>query len=629
MSSKFDYCRPLPPMSVAKLLLQYLELEEVQDLFGVPGGALMHLLNELKNQKDRFKYYVCRHETGAAYMADGYSRVTGKLGVVLVTSGPGATNALTGTMNAQNGNTAVLTISGEVPEILFGRGYLQEGVDVKLDINAIYRNASQYSAIVTSPDNFQTLFSQAIREAMSRSPQATHISIPDDIAGQCPSQPILFPAQVENYRTVPHCTDRKNLKQALRNLIRAERPVILLGNGCRRALTDPEHPNRLANFQRLVTRFGIPVMTTPEAKGLFPESHELSLRCYGFAACEWPKHYLLRDAVNRQNSVPYDALLVIGSSLQGLATDRWDPMLVPDGPFMQIDLDHRVMGRNFPVALGIVAEVEAALDDLIRFGRWLEPDRVKVRQRRAFLKKLKNAFPPYAEPGKRLSQSKPIMPQALMRCLSELLPEDSHLFIDSGNCVGWGLHYLEIDPPRQVHSALDMGPMGFSVGAVVGAKIGDKTKTCVALTGDGAFLMHGAEVSTAAEYDIGAIWIVLEDYDLAMVSQGMNHFFPDVDGWKSYYKIGNDKTGKPDLQKYAESLGAEAYTVESPADMMDAFPKAVRRAKAKKPRPQVIVARIERSEIPPYYHGPAPPQQPCPGEKSRGPAIVGSKGDDT
>jgi acetolactate synthase-1/2/3 large subunit len=624
MSSKFDYCRLLPPMSVAKLLLEYLKLEKVQDLFGVPGGALMHILNELKNQKTQFKYYICRHETGAAYMADGYSRVTGKLGVVLVTSGPGATNALTGTMNAQNGNTAVLTISGEVPEILFGKGYLQEGVDVKLDINAIYRNASQFSAIVTSPDNFQTLFTQAIREAMNRSPQATHISIPDDIAGQCPTQPILFPAYTDNYRTVPHCTDRKSLKQALRHLLQAERPVILLGNGCRRALTDPEHPRRLDKFITLVTRFAIPVMTTPEAKGLFPESHPLSLRCYGFAACEWPKHYLLRDAINRKNSVPYDALLVIGSSLQGLATDRWDPMLVPDGPFMQIDLDHRVMGRAFPVSLGIVAEVEAALDDLIRFGRRVEPDKDCIRKRRALLRKLKDEFPPYAEPKKRNYQGKPIMPQALMRCLSELLPEQSHLFIDSGNCVGWGLHYLDIDPPRQVHSALDMGPMGFSVGAVIGAKIGDPSKTCVSLTGDGTFLMHGAEVSTAAENSIGAIWIVLEDYDLAMVSQGMNQFFPDPDGWKRYYKIGDDKTKKPDLQKYAESLGADAYTVERPAEMMAAFPKAVRGGSGRKPRPQVIVARIERSEIPPYYHGPA--AQPG---KPKGPAIVGSKGDDT
>jgi acetolactate synthase I/II/III large subunit len=598
MSTQSDYYTTLTNTTVAQCLLKYLELEEVKVLFGVPRGALMHILNELKVQQKKFTYYVCRHETGAAYMADGFSRVTGKLGVVLVTSGPGATNALTGTMNAQNGNTAVLTISGEVPETLFGRGYLQEGVDVNLDINAIYRNASQYSAIVTSPDNFQTLFSQAIREAMSRSPRATHISIPDDIAGQCPKS-IRLPKEQENYRTVPHCTDRKNLKTALRNLLKAERPVILLGNGCRRALTDNVRRRR---FIALVHRFGIPVMTTPEAKAIFPENHALSLRCYGFAACQWPRHYLLKDPVN---PVPYDALLVLGSSLQGLATDQFNPMLMPDGPFMQVDLDHRVMGRNFPISLGIVAEVEAAIDDLIRLGHYLEPDQTGVRNRRAFIRKLKKDVSPFVDPHKRDSDCTPILPQALMRCLSELLPSRPHVFIDSGNCVGWGLHYLVADPPTQMHSALDMGPMGFSVGAVIGAKIGDPKKTCVSLTGDGAFLMHGAEVSTAAEYDIGVVWIVLEDYDLAMVSQGMNQFFPDPDGWNHYYKIGDDNTGTPDLAKYAESLGAQAYAVHSPAEMNEYFPQALAGAggsKTQEPRPQVIVARINRQEAPPYYH---------------------------
>ena len=151
----------LTNISVAECLLDYLELEGVNHVFGIPGAAAMHILNELKNRRERFQYVICRHESGAAFLADGYYRSTGKLGVVLVTSGPGATNALTGTMNAQNGNSAVLTITGEVPEKFFGRGYLQEGVDAKLDIDAIYRNASQYSTVVTAPENFQTLFTQA------------------------------------------------------------------------------------------------------------------------------------------------------------------------------------------------------------------------------------------------------------------------------------------------------------------------------------------------------------------------------------------------------------------------------------------------------------------------------------
>ncbi len=209
-------------------------------------------------------------------------------------------------------------------------------------------------------------------------------------------------------------------------------------------------------------------------------------------------------------------------------------------------------------------------------------------------------MPPYLEPDKRNSQAEPIPPQSLMGCLSELLPEQSHIFIDGGNCIGWALHYLEINPPAQVHCALDMGPMGFSVGAVVGARIGAPESTCIAITGDGGFLMHGAEVSTAAQYHVGAIWIVLRDNDLNMVSQGMDHYFPDPTVWQGYYAL-----GQPNLEKFAEALGAEAYTVTKRSDMVNVFPRAIEGARGgkdgKPPRPQVIVAHIDAREAPPYY----------------------------
>ena len=191
-------------------------------------------------------------------------------------------------------------------------------------------------------------------------------------------------------------------------------------------------------------------MTTIEAKGLFPETHPMALRGYGLAACPWPRHYILKDPAN---PVPYDALLVLGSSLQGLATDRWDQTLIPSGPFMHVDLDHRVIGRDFPIAFGIIAELGVALDDLIEFGKALNPNPDEARWRRDFLANLKRTVPPYVDPGKRNSGAEPIPPQSLMGCLSELLPKHSHIFIDGGNCIGWALHYLEIDPPAQVHCA--------------------------------------------------------------------------------------------------------------------------------------------------------------------------------
>jgi acetolactate synthase-1/2/3 large subunit len=169
------------------------------------------------------------------------------------------------------------------------------------------------------------------------------------------------------------------------------------------------------------------------------------------------------------------------------------------------------------------------------------------------------------------------------------------VFIDSGNCVGWSMHYIVVAEGREMHSALAMGPMGFAVCAVVGARCGSPDRLCVALVGDGALLMQLGEISTAAENRIGAIWVVLNDNDLSMVSQGMNFFLKDPVPYS--YPL-----GKPDLCKVAEGLGAEAYEVKQPADFAEAWKKAVSGAAAR--RPQVIVAKVDPKAAPPYWDPP-------------------------
>ncbi len=169
------------------------------------------------------------------------------------------------------------------------------------------------------------------------------------------------------------------------------------------------------------------------------------------------------------------------------------------------------------------------------------------------------------------------------------------IFIDAGNCVGWGGHYFVVDPPQEFHSpTLAMGPMGFGVAAVIGAKLGRNDWVCLALVGDGAFLMHGAEVSTAHAHRVGAIWIVLSDDDLRMVTQGMAIYSGKKNGWEGLYSL-----GAPDLVKFAESLGAKAYRVGSPQELDAVMPTVLRRAS--EGRPQVVVAHINRERCPPYY----------------------------
>ncbi len=579
--------------TVAALLVRYLQAEGVTKVFGIPGGALVWVMEELRQQTPHIDYVICRHETGAAYMADGYARVNDGLGVVIVTSGPGATNALTGAMNAQASDVAMLVITGEVPEKYFGQGYLQEGEDAKLDVTAVFRNAVQSSNLITNPSNFQTLFQQALRNARSLPNRAVHIGLPNDVAGTC-MQPPPWAPRPASYQARAACTDGPAVGQALASLAAAKRPLIFLGNGSRRALAQPE---RLRAFTHFVERFGIAVMTTPNAKGVFPESHALSLRSYGMCGSAWPDLYMKPPA----DPAHYDALLVLGSTLGELATsvvasNLYSATLVPSGEFIQVDLDSSIIGRDFPITQGIVAEIGATIDALCERAAHHAPDPATVDARKADIRQLKASVSSWADPAGRDSTEAPLHPAALMRVINEALHE-GQIFIDAGNCVGWSLNNLVIDPPLRYQSALAMGPMGFAVAAVVGAKLAAPDKTCLAIVGDGAFMMHGAEISTAAQNRAGAIWIVLNDNDLAMVSQGMAQLLPPAAQWTDYYSL-----GKPDLVMFAQGLGAQAVRI-SPEQgafaMAQALADAIASAQATG-RPQVIVVDIDTRAAPPY-----------------------------
>jgi acetolactate synthase-1/2/3 large subunit len=630
------------PSNVAQLLLYYLQLEKAKCLFGIPGGALARILQTLREPEQRkfFRYIVCRHETGAAYMAEGYFRATGRPGVVLATSGPGATNALTGTLTAQFGGSALITITGEPREEFLGRGYLQEGIETGLNIDAIYTAAASYSAILTNPTSAKTLIEQALRDAMSIPRYAVHLSIPDDIAaadfpksgdGIAP-----LPKTTKAYRSVTQgAPDSNDITEVCDLLQRAKHPLIFLGSGCRDALRNDSNAARA--LRSLVERYAIPVMTTMDGKGLFPESHEFSFRTYGFASCRWPHHWLGSD--NREPRL--DALLVIGSALGELSTNKWYSKLIPEEgkTFIQVDIEPRVLGRGFNVTHGIVAdagEFMRAVSDCL-LSRNANDDLVFMRE--VAVKQIKKESP-FAQKSDYQSgdywsdyyadeKAEPIEPAALVRVVQQNFLEEKNgetmIFIDSGNCVGWGAHYFVVDPPNEYHSTLGMGPMGFGVAGVIGAKLGkteagNKKCVCLALVGDGAFLMHGAELSTAAAHKVGAIWIVLADDDLRMVTQGMAQYVtydPNFDPADSKFNFeGLYRLGKPDLVKFAASLGAEAREASNLKQLRGAVLSA--KTGAKEGKPQVVVAHIDPRRVPPYY---LPPYTRSPQPKKGPPRV--------
>jgi acetolactate synthase-1/2/3 large subunit len=582
----------LEKITPAQLVLRYLELEGVTTIFGIPGGSLLYVLDGLRDS-GRLTYIVPRHEGGAAYMADGYARVCDRgLGVVAVAAGPGATNALTGAVNAHNSGTSLLTLSSEPARKYFGKGYLQEGVDCDLDVRAVYQAANGHSVLIDDAEDFCTLFQQALRDARSVPGVAVHVSLPVDVSCQ-EVDSVRFPTSTDQYRVVPDNDDPHEVEVALDRLLDARRPLIFLGNGCRQALRDQARAARLREFAE---RFEIPVMTTPGGKGLFPESHRLSLRNYGLACNPWTGTYLTPPA----GEGPYDALLVLGSKLGQLATSptlwptrSWDHQLIPEGPFIQVDLDQSVIGRAFPVSQGIVADVGRVINTLHAKGKH-RPVPASAGGRRAWIDRIKAQQQPGSGPST-TRPSKVVAPTDLMSAVNDLLkslPAGAQIFVDSGNCVGWSLRCLEIDPPTELHTALAMGSMGFAVSAVVGAKLARPDQPCVAITGDAAFLMHGSEVSTAAHYKAAAVWIVLDDGSHTMADQGLAAYFPEKD-WDGYYSI-----GRPDLAAYATALGAKAWTVSARDQLGPVLAEAVKPEGAE---PRVVVVAIDPEPVPPYY----------------------------
>ncbi len=604
--------------NVAKVLLHYLALEDANYLFGVPGAAIKTLLKEIKDNPN-FHYIVCRHESGAAFIADGYYRATGLPGVVAVTSGPGATNALTGILTAESGGSAVIAITGEVAEKALGRGFLQEGLESGLDIPAIFTAATHYSAHLTNLFSAKTLIEQALRNAMAVPRHAVHLSVPEDIAAEklAKNYPTL-PERREQYRTttIGNRPSESDVRQACESIFQAKRPLIFLGSGCRDAMRDGETRDA---FHRLVHTYAIPVMTTPDGKGLFPEDDRYSIRSYGCASCRWPHHWLKElDAPDR-----CDALLVIGTALGNLSTNWWKPILLPQGPFIQVDIDPSVIGRAFNITHGIVADARQFILSLSSCLSAREPNQDCVAKRQDEVDKMKETVSPFAQKAEyeidpelkpihwsdydSCDDTNGIEPAALVRVMQEVIDEqDSHtmLFIDAGNCVGWGAHYFVVKSNIEYHGNLRMGPMGFGTAGVIGAKFGKNLSgedcNCIALVGDGAFLMHGAEVSTAKALKAGAIWVVLAEDDLRMVTQGMSWWARE--DFEDLYKLGN-----ADLVMFAQGLGADAVEVATQDELKDALRNALQAARGSNQTPQAIVVRINPDRFPPYYLAPYGP----------------------
>lgn len=557
-------------MSVAEQLLDLLKNEGVRAVFGLPGGPLSPLFDALYHEPS-LRCITARHEGGAAFMALGYARVSGRLGACFVTTGPGATNAITGIAAAQADSIPLLAVTAQVATSTFGRGSIQDSYD-RLDIVAMLKSVTKMSTMVCNPRNLGMTLRQALRQAMTGRRGPVHVNIPTDLMKKsAPREPLL----PHEYRPLSRAFDREAVKQAAEELFAARRPAILAGNGVNLA-------GARAELLELAELFSIPVATTPKGKGAFPESHPLSLRVFGTASSPWSESVLLEEGT--------DVLFVIGSSLHESSTQGWESRLKPSRSLLQLDIEPSVIGRNYPVAVPLVGDIKTTLRELLFQVRRLLADGWRLSETGGErVARLKRASVPLLDEKATRSDAVPMRPQRLMSELNEALPEDAIIFLDSGNNTLWGTHYLNATGRNMfVHNWGDFGAMGFGVAAPIGGKVAAPDRPVVAIVGDGAFAMNGMEVATAAAYGIPVVWIVLNDARLNAVHHGQTLLYEGR-------TIGCDYP-RMDLAAIAEALGADGVRVIEPRVVGPAL-----RAALASGRPTVLDVWIDAEEVPPIH----------------------------
>jgi acetolactate synthase I/II/III large subunit len=522
-------------MNAAEVIVNSLEKHGVEYVFAVPGGAIEPLNNALHTSP--IKVIVAKHEAGAAFMADGYARVSGNIGVCCSTSGPGATNMITGIASAFGDSIPVIALTGQVATSLFGTGAVQELTIQSFGIVSIYSQISKYSDIIINENKAGEMISKARRLALTGRKGPVHLNLPTDIMKR----------EAADGRHVKYSTtqamgfDREGVKAAAKLLLCAKKPVILAGWGTVLSRADVE-------LQELAELMDIPVATSPKAKGIMRESHPLSLGVMGFAGSPATQEYIIKGEV--------DVMLAIGTSFNEWVTSGWDRRLPPMKSLIQIDIDYDEIGKNYFVDVGIGGDARIIMRELIyELHRQLDKGGTIGDGRRKEVHSIKKNLAVASV----LSDSMPYNPQRVIMDLAASLPQDTLYFADNGNSMAWAIRYLTVTQPYSFFIGLGFASMGFATSAAIGGKLAAGDRPVVALVGDGSFLMNGMEVATAVNYNIPVIWVVMNNSMLGMVYHGRK-LASLPEGIESTFK-------QVDFVKLAEGLGARGIRITKPGEI--------------------------------------------------------------
>lgn len=555
---------------VVDVFLDYLRAEGVHVVFGIPGGLLFPFFEAIERASD-MELVVSKHEEGAAFMADGYARVSGTLSICAGTGGPGSTNLLTGVACAYADGVPMLVVSGQAASHALGKGAAQETTREDIDIVAMFEPITKYSAMVTSPESMAHHLRRALRQALTGRPGPVHLNVPVDIWEKPLVEDWLTPS---TYRPTTRTFDRATVAQASDALLNAELPVLLAGSGVVVAEAR-EHLQTLAEL--IPTR----VATTPRAKGVFPEDHPLSLGVLGFAGHDAARETLFGGHI--------DVLATLGASLNETTTFNWSPALMPSRHLIQLDIDADRIGRNYPVDIPLVGDAQTILVELVYHLHRAIREGNHPRSRWASEPPPPQGEARYQDADFRTSDAVPLTPQRWRADLSEVLPRDAIVFSDIGGHMLFNLHHLEMSAEHTFVINLGFGSMGHGTVAPIGAALAAGGRSVIAIVGDACFTMNGMELIAAAEYDIPVIWIV-ENNDMHGIT------------WHGSKMLGKQLSSvryrRPlQVAGLARSMGLFAQVVDQPNGIQSALRNALARG-----TPSVIEVRVD-GEVPPPLGG--------------------------
>ena len=550
-----------------KLFVKALQEEGVETIFGYTGGTVTDLFDELY-KTDNIRLVLPRHEQGLIHEAEGYAKSTGKVGVCLVTSGPGATNIITGLADAHYDNIPLVCFTGQVPRNLIGNDAFQE-----VDIVGMTRSVVKYGVTVHDRSELGKIIKMAFHIAQTGKPGPVLIDIPKDI--QTEVGPAEYPDKVEIRGYKPNeSVHVGQLKRAYKLLKAAKKPLILAGGGVIISRANDK-------LQEFAEKMNVPVVTTIMGKGAIPTTHPLYVGNSGMHG-----KYASNKAVSE-----CDVLFSIGTRFNDRITGDLNEF-APKAKIVHIDVDTASISRNVVVDVPVVSDANLALEKLIE---WAEPKRTKAWMDEIEAWDKENPL--------EMRRDRGMTPQIIIEHINKNFGNAIYV-TDVGQHQMWATQYLEIDKGSQLITSGGLGTMGFGLPAAIGAKIANPDKDVVCICGDGGFQMNIQEMATAITQGTNVVICLFNNYYLGMVRQMQELFYGKRysatclrkrPSCPANCKGPNKNCPKysPDFVKVAESYGAVGIRVESVEEIDAAFAKA----KEQKDVPTIIEFMIATDEL--------------------------------